>query len=237
LNVLSKGISALSVSSELKLTGAFNKINNQYCSCYIPTIELVEDEASVKENDEDPKRKLMMDGYAFFDQDDASLLCFIQGSRARGFNFLKNKIVSGVITVLDPEGEKVTLEIISSKTKILPEFKNDELVVKIVNETTSNIVEVNGTMNIFVHEIIESHIQQQNDIIESEMQSVINLSNEYESDLFDLSSIITHEYPLRWNEIKEKWRSEFLNVRYEIEVESNINRTYVITKPSLYREE
>ncbi|QVK19944.1 Ger(x)C family spore germination protein [Mycoplasmatota bacterium] len=248
LKVLSKGVGALSISSELPLIDAFNKINNKYCSCYIPTLKIVEDqkdepeeetkEASNTENEktDEKTKRLVLEGYVFFDQDDAKLLCSIEGGTARGFNFIINKIKSGVIVVKDPDGEYVNLEIIDSKTEIIPKIEDDKITVKLKTKMNSNISEIHGEVDIFKADIIEGLVNQQNDIIKAEMQSVIGLVKEYNSDLFDLSSVINHKYPKKWDKIKDNWREVFKDIKFEIEVESKINRTYSIKKPALSRE-
>ncbi|XMB85754.1 Ger(x)C family spore germination protein [Mycoplasmatota bacterium WC44] len=249
LNVLSTGVGALSVSSQLPLIDAFNKINNEYCSCFIPTVQIVEDEKEEPEeetkeaanesedgNTDEKTKKLILEGYAFFDQDDASLLCFMGSRASRGFNFIINEVKSGVIVVEDPNGEFVNLEIIDSKTSVMPEFKDGKITVTLKNEMSSNVTEIHGDVDIFKHEIIEDLVKQQNEIVKQEMQSVIDMVKMYNSDLFDLSSIIFHKHPKKWDKIKDSWREELKNITFIIEVDSKINRTYTIKKPALSRD-
>ncbi len=59
-----------------------------------------------------------MHRYAVFKED--KLYDFLDDEFSRGINWVRNIIGSGVILVNAPDGKKVSLEIIDSKTKITP---------------------------------------------------------------------------------------------------------------------
>ncbi|XMB85757.1 Ger(x)C family spore germination protein [Mycoplasmatota bacterium WC44] len=246
LNSLMKDISHLSTSKSATIKEAFSSFANEYSGLNVPLLHLKDDEkkekdstdteeVSASEGNENGKR-VVLDGYAVLDQEDAKLIGFLTGDDARGLNYVKNEIKSGVIVVKDSEGEFVSLEIISSKTKLIPKFDGDKLKITLKNTSSSNVAEIMGTTNIFTDKQIEDLIKQQNEIIKSNIQSAIDFAVEHNIDILDISQVTNIKFPIKWNKIKDDWNQIFPEITFNVEVESIINRTYSIKDPALSRE-
>ncbi|XMB66112.1 Ger(x)C family spore germination protein [Mycoplasmatota bacterium zrk1] len=247
LHVLKEDVGKLSVSGCVPVYEAFSTITDENCGSNVPLLQIIEDEkeetdstdtkeASVAEDNPKSKR-LVLDGYALLDPESSELVGFLTGNDARGFNFAINKIKSGVIVVKDPEGEDVTLEIIKSKTEIIPKFNGDKLEVTFKNKLSTNIAEIQGSTNLFTDENIELLIKQQNEIVKKEVKSAIDFALEHNIDIFPISKVVERKFPVKWDKIKDDWRKIFTEITFNVEVDSQIDRTYSIKDPVLSRED
>jgi spore germination protein KC len=221
---------ALSQSSEITLLDYMQMMNCDRGCLRIPCIQTVDFIES--SNTFIPK----VDGYALFDED--KLVGFVNGKMSRALNLIINEVESGVIVVTDPDDTKVTLEIISSNSKIDVDYTQDFPSALIKLSLTSNISEYWGTTDIFHEEIIEYLEREQERIIKNELEEVVTYLQSKKADAIGTTDTIYHKYPVKTDGFeKEDWQNIFGEMTIDVEVTSNINRVYNIKKPSGYESE
>jgi spore germination protein KC len=79
----------------------------------------------VKESKEDlegemEEYNILLNGFAVFKGD--KLVGYATDTTARGANWIRGKVKSGIIVVKDNDGEKISLEIIDSGVDVIPKF-------------------------------------------------------------------------------------------------------------------
>ena len=217
----------LSHSSGIELLKVIQTFGKKKSSTYIPYVTI---NNTSYPNMTSANKDIYMEGYAIFKE--MNLIGYIRDGESRGFNWVKNKIESGVIVLTTKKDNIVSVEIIDSYSKIVPHITDDHIDVSINLKMSSNIVEINGSEKIFDESTIEFLENQQNNIIKSEIQSVIAYAKDTNTDFLDIFSIIEHKYPVKWAKIKNKKEKAIEDIRFDVEVQSRINRTYTIKESS-----
>lgn len=219
---------ALSISDEIQLIDIMDMLNNRYASTYIPCIYLV----NTKHQDTSGDRKgpkMRLDGYAIFKG--TRLTGYINGRTARGFNWVRGKVVSGIWPVKDEQGKDIALEVINAKSKINPKFSDGKLKVFVEIKVSTNIAEIQGTQDIFKSSVIDGLKRQQEKIIRDDINKALSFAKENNADIFPFSDAILHKYPVKWESIKDDWDNIFPELEIHVNVKSLINRTYDIREP------
>ncbi len=222
----------LSYSSEITLADIISMATSEYTCIHVPTIKLVQK----TEGGEEDKGKYdpYLDGYAVFKNE--KLVGYVTEKKARGLNWILNKIDSGVIVVKDKEDQEISMEIIDSKTKLIPQISEGKLSITVEIKMSSNIAEYEGSQNIFTESAIDHIKQQIKDQIEIEVKDAVKYAQEKGSDFLQFGNAVYHKYPIKWDAYKDNWEEEFKNVPVKVSVKARVNRTYVIKDPIGYRE-
>ncbi|MGI5849579.1 MAG: Ger(x)C family spore germination protein [Christensenellales bacterium] len=208
-------------------------------SIYIPTIELLpnpDQQKSAGPQQSGPQSSggqqksqtmlVKLEGFALFDGD--KLACCLDGNSARGLNFVNNDIKSAGISIKDQKGCDVALEIMESKAKIVPSFK-DQLSANIDISVKANLVEYQGTIDIFDEKSIKYLEQQLNVFILKEIEQAILTMQEKHTDTIWMGDTFYHNNPIKWQDIKGDWKQLFTDLKITIKVSSNIITTYRLT--------
>ena len=169
---------------------------------------------------------MRLDGFAAFNGE--KLQSFISYSMARGLNWVNSNIQSGIIVLGEDTDKKVSMEIIdaNSETKIKI---NDNLPEATINiKFSTNIGEIMSQDLIFSEDGFKKLEEQQNEVVKKEAQSIIEYAQKNNIDILNVNDEIFHQYPLKWEKIKDNWKEIFKTMKITVNVESNINGTYHI---------
>lgn len=214
-----------SISSEIELSDLMHKFDNEFLSPYIPFL-VIGDSNDTTIN----QFSINLNGYAIFK--DAKLIGYLADKEARGLNWAIEKVKSGVLIVKDIHGDNIALEITEASSKIIPQSSKEKLSVLIKVHTSSNIAEITGRENIFTKNYFSYLEKEQNNIVKSEIESAIDFSNKNNSDIFDINGAIFRKYPMKWQALQTEWDKIFPEIDIKVEVNSLINRSYEIRKPT-----
>lgn len=178
---------------------------------------------------------LDLGGYAVFK--DLKLAHIIDKDLVRGTNFLLNKVSLGTVSVQDPEGGTVGLEITSSDTKIDPVVKDGQLLeMKVEVHFSSNIIEIHSP-HLYLNKATLKFLEEgQANIIKDEIERVIQTAKQHNTDFIDMANTFSTKHPMLWEKHKEKWEEIFPALPISVEVESKINRTYDVRNGIIRRE-
>jgi spore germination protein KC len=240
-----RNINRSSLSEEKDILNFMVEFNNLYSGAYIPSIGLITEqkdekiEVSQKENstkeESDSKEEseksyyMNLNGFAIFRE--AKLIGFLSDAEARGLNWVNSKIQTGVITVKDSSDKKISLEIISSSSKVKIKLDGDTPEAIIDIKFTSSIIEVMSRNNIFNEAEYEKLNEEQKNVVKKEAENVIKYAQENDVDILRMADKIYHQHPLKWEKIKDKWNDTFKTMKITVNVDSLINRTFHITEP------
>lgn len=219
----------MSLINNVDLMETMYILDTEYLSLYIPCVKLSKHSEGVAEL-ESKEMDISLEGFAIFDRD--KLAAFLEKDMARGLNWLKNKVESGVVVIKSPKGKKVSLEIIESNRRIKPAMDNGELNIRVEIEVRSHVAEIQSEEDIFKAEIIDYLEEQQERIIKDEVGNVIKFAQERGLDCFGIGDAVFYKYPNEWEDLYEKnWRDVFSKIEFDIVVNSQITRTYDIKQP------
>lgn len=230
LSTMEDNAGNLSESSKETLAEAMFIFDKPKISTYLPCIEIV---PSIFTNDTHSTShgfSLKLKGYAIFKED--KLQDFITGDLSRAINWVRKKIQSGIIMLKTPTGKIVSMEIISSKTVIKPHIEKNGLSCDIKVSFTTNVAEVMAKEDIFKEDIYENLEKQQDRQIKKEIEDIIALAQSRNLDIFGTVSNFIMAYPGMKNELKDNWGDLFPNVKFDVTVDSNINRAYLLREPT-----
>lgn len=233
LQSLFNDIDALSQSKPVSLIDYMIMMNSDNTALHLPCVQMVN--YREKSEDEKDKKDVQLNGYGIFRDD--KLIGIVHDKMARGVNWLINKIESGIIVAQDPNGHKLSLEIIDAESKIEPDFSEDIPSVKVKIQFTTNIGEYQGDDDIFPDDIIEYIVKEQNKIIEEEVENIIDYLQKKKCDIAGFYNKIYHKYPVKSKEIEQNWEDILQEMDISVEVISRINRIYNIKQPVAHKGE
>lgn len=230
LDSLGQNFKLLSNSEEMKIHELIRFIDIHHSSARIPCVFLI--------NRDGGNRKQIKDiescGYAIIS--DLKLAGFIGTDLSRGVNLIANTVGSSIVAVKDPAGQDVSLEIIDSNTKVIPYFNGDDLEkVTLKTKVTSNLGELQSQIDFFNENAISHMESQQSEILKNEMQKVLEKIIDLRSDCLGICDRIRLKRPLKWIKIEDQWMQIFPDIKFDIQVESKILRTYELREPAGYK--
>jgi len=170
-----------------------------------------------------------LNGYAVFDG--GKLFGYLTDYMARGLNWIKGIISTGIIIIKDKNDKPLSMEIINSKSKIKTKVNDGKPEATITIEFSTNLGEVMDQIDISNEEDTIKMIENQTKIIKEEAENVVKYAQKNGLDILDISDVIHHQQPLEWNKMSDKWKEIFKTMKITVEVKSNINRTYHIRQP------
>ncbi|NLY43295.1 MAG: Ger(x)C family spore germination protein [Clostridiaceae bacterium] len=230
LDNLGRNMGLLSISEEMKIPALMRFIDIHHSSTRVPCIELVR-----RHNDD--KRQLLdidINGYAIFK--DLKLVGFIERDISRGVNLITDNMESSIVVVKDFSGQDVSLEITQSNTEIIPHFIGDELVeVTIKTKVKSNLDEIHSQIDVTTEDSFRYMEKQQSEILKNEMEKSLNKVLELESDCLGIGDRIRLREPVKWKKIEDRWMDMWPDIKYNIQVDSLIERTYELKESSGYK--
>lgn len=143
-----------------------------------------------------PMAMLSYMGIAAFKKN--KLVGWLDEEESKGFNYIKDNVNSTVI-VFEMNEDKVGVELIRSKTEIIPHIHNEDISIEVKIRGEANVGDVNSKldlMNPSVISKIESHI---NEDVETVVRSAIDKAqNDFESDIFGFGEQIHRTNPKEW---------------------------------------
>jgi spore germination protein KC len=157
---------------------------------------------------------------------------------SRGINLITNNVGSSVVVVKDLSGQEASLEIIQSDMEVIPLFNGDKLEgVTLKTKVTSNLGEIHSQIKVEDKVSIQYMESQQSEILKNEMEKVIEKTLEFQSDCLEICDKIRLKRPLKWHKIEKQWMQVLPKLKFDIQVESKIQRTYELKEPSGYKVE
>jgi spore germination protein KC len=217
---------ALSKSGKVTLAEALFIFSKDNVSTFLPVLFIVPSKSG--EDSAKGAYDINLKSYAIFKED--KLYAFLDEKLSRGVNWVKNRIQSSTILVDAPDKKKVSMDIIQNKTSIKPYLDENGLQCTISIKFNSNIAETISKEDIFNKEGLDYLKQQQEDQVKKEVEKILSYAQEKNMDIFGIVSNFSIKYPMMKNELRENWPKLFPEIKFNVEVDSKINRTYLINE-------
>ncbi len=185
----------------------------------------------IEEKDEKVTEGIKLTGTAVYKKD--KLIGFLNDDETIGLNWIINEVQSGLNYFPDPikKDKYIVIEIKRSKTKIMPEIKDGNILFIIEVEEEGHIVEHQGSIDISDIEIIELLEKIQSETITKQMEKTIEkVQKEFKSDIFGFGVSLNRKYPKEWKVIKDRWSEIFPEVDVKIKVDARIRRAGLLQK-------
>lgn len=227
ISSIEENAEATGLSSIVTLNEALLILGNKNLDTFIPFVE--EKKAMIREGEKE-KSNILLRGYAIFKND--KFITFTSEEEAKGISWIMNRVVSGLIIVKSEAGEKVALDIIDSKAKLIPRIEDNELHCTIKQSITSNIGEIMGTKTLLNTKSVKYLEKQQEKVVKQTLEKTIRLSQENNSDHFSVVTKFAYKYPMMRDYFQKNWKDLYPDVKFDFEVESKIKGTYLINDPT-----
>jgi spore germination protein KC len=148
---------------------------------------------------------------------------------SRGLLWVLGKAKSGIIKIKDEKGQRISLEMIRSKSKVTSQIKGNQITMTIKVTEVGNVGEYMGSQQC-TPEVIKKCIARKEKVITEEIKTTIEKAQNLNADIFGFGQIIHQEHPQRWKEIKDDWDQIFPRINTKIIVKSAIERVGIINK-------
>lgn len=159
------------------------------------------------------------------------LVGWLNEDESKGLNYIRDKVLN-TVTVVDMNDGKVGVELIRTKTEIIPHIKNNDISIEVKVNGEGNIGDVNTELDIMNPSVIgeiESKINK--DIKDVIMATVEKVQQDFNSDIFGFGEWIHKENPEVWAKVKLEWFDIFPDVNVYVNSNIKIRRFGTITNP------
>lgn len=180
----------------------------------------------------EPHQNMVISGTAVFRRD--KMAGWLNSKESRGLLWIRGEVKGGIIEVQDPEGKggRISLEILRSKTKLKPELRDGSIYMSVSVKEESNLGESTMPLDLTKPEIVKKLENSQNQAIRKEIESSLaRAQQDLRVDVFGFGEAVHRQYPRQWKEMKKNWTELFPAVQVQVQVDSKIRRTGMITKP------
>ena len=196
---------------------------NENVELALPSIEVTGNETSADsiENTEKTEANAasVLSNIAIFKNN--KFLGYLTEEESISYNFIMGNIKTTLIETNYENDQFVVNEIINTKTKMEAKPKDNKITITI--DGKASISEANCKFDLEKSKTIEKIETDLNNKIEKMLkESITNIIEKYNSDIFGFQDLYYKTDPKYFKEIKDKWHDEYFN-NIEIEVKSKIN--------------
>lgn len=219
-----KAQKSLSKAPKVEIYRFINTLGSEGISSTLPSISLFSDGSGVAYE---------ISGTSIFKQD--KLVGFLDGEETEYFLFTIDEVKGGLLLVKSKSTEdhpNISLEIQKSKTKVKPDVREDELIMKIHIDVQVALAEI-GTHNFTIDErslrALESKAEKQ---LEDHIKDLIKkVQTNYDSDIFGFGKCVKNEMPEFWRSESANWDEIFKNLAVDVEANIKIKNSALTSKP------
>lgn len=173
---------------------------------------------------------LVIQGTAYFYNN--RLAGYLDEKQTRGFLWIEGKVKSGIIALSLPDGGRASAEIIRSSGSVKTQAKNGKpsITVDITAQTNVTELETNNSVTVDSN-YVDKLTAIQNSVIKNEAQSAIQAAlHQNSSDIFGFGLSVYENEPELWKKIGNNWPKQLKNLDVQINVDSKILHTGLISK-------
>lgn len=181
----------------------------------------------------EPGENITLNGTAVFRGD--RLAGWLSPIESRGLLWVRGEVEGGVIQVTSAEagGMRVSLEILRSETKLEPQIRDGQIYITVAVREESNLGETMGPLDLTRPETITRLESLQAEAIRSEIEAALaKAQQEIGVDVFGFGESVHRKYPREWKELKKMWPELFPGVQVQVQVDSKIRRTGLVSRPA-----
>ena len=217
---------SLGVYTPIKLGDFLNQSITPGIEPAVPGIEIVE---------EGEKKRLRISGTAVFKK--AKLVGWLNEKESRGYRWLRPQMLMGGTKVIKcPVCNKpVLLDTLRSTSKIKAEINNGEIIMHIKIREEGNFCEQSCRHQLVTPEMIPVLNRAAEELIADQVRAAVTRAQELGSDIFGFGQALHTSYPREWTQLEKHWEEVFPTVKIELDVKSEIRRSYLTTRTLEFR--
>lgn len=199
----------------------------------IPGVEIINNQGTSNSIDSlklsNQNNRLKYTSLGVFRKD--KLVGWLNENESKGFNYIIGNVKSSS-GYIEYEGDKISHEVTSAKSKIKAYLLDGKPAIKIEIKIVANIGALTNGLDI----LNEGNVEKTNRMVESKIiticESAIRKAKEdFKSDIFGFGEVIHKAYPKLWGKIKYDWDNQFVNLPVNITVNFKTNGLGELTKP------
>ena len=178
------------------------------------------------------KKTIKLNNTAIFKKD--KLMGWFDEKETRGLLWVLGKVKSGIIVLKSPQEEtkKVGIEIIRASSIIKPQMEDGHLVITVEVKEVGNIGDqMSEQVDLTLPDTFEELQRRQAAEIESEINAALTKAQDWGLDIFKFGEAVHRKLPAEWVELKDNWDEELRNLEVTVEVDAEILRTGLTSKP------
>lgn len=172
--------------------------------------------------EKDQQKLVQLSGTAVFKKD--RLAGFLDEEETRGLLWVLGKVKSGILVIDRGEGKKISLEIIQARGKLIPEIRDDRILIRIAIEVLSDIGDMMMHQDLLSTAVIDTIKKEQQEVIKKEIEKALEKARSLNADIFGLGDAIHRKYPRLWRQLEERWEQYFPELEVIIDIRSNLRR-------------
>ena len=179
------------------------------------------------------KKTTVITSTAIFKDD--KLIGYINIDESQALLFARNEIKGGLITFgidNNDKTDKISLEIFKSKTKVKPNYVNNELTMDIDINVDASIAELQTSTDYISGKNFEKLKKSAEKDVKTSVENLIQKAQlEYNADIFGFGSKIKGDLPKVWKSIEGDWKNGiFKKLKTNVKVYIKIRNSAFIRK-------
>jgi spore germination protein KC len=173
--------------------------------------------------------KLKISGLCAFKKD--KLVGCMSEDESKGYNYITNNVKNTVGYVQLDEQNKITVEVIKSKSKTKAYMLKGKPAINVEVNLTVNIAAQTGTFDVSTEENTEKICRLSEEKIGKICKTTIKrVQEDLGSDIFGFGEEIHRTYPKLWKKLKDDWNNKFAKLPTSVTVHIKVNGLGECTK-------
>lgn len=144
---------------------------------------------------------------------------------SKGYNYALSNLQSTVVALPCQDGGKMSIELISTSSKIKARFVDQQPQGFVNVSVEANIGEVACKLNLNSTYTIQAIEEQLNEEIKQTILDSVAKAKSYKSDIFGFGAAIHRANYKQWNLMKENWDQAFVDLPVQVTVHAKIRHT------------
>jgi spore germination protein KC len=173
-----------------------------------------------------------IEGIAAFKGD--KLLGYLSPDETKGLQYIQGKLEVGTSVLKVPDGPKISIEVLSTSSKIRTEVANGKPSVCIDIKQYASVREMPGNLDPGENpEILDEIGAFEAEAIKKQVEATLRaVQRDLELDIIDIGGEIYRQHPKEWKKIEDSWEEMFPQLGIKVNVECTIRATGLMSKPA-----
>ncbi len=177
-----------------------------------------------------PPTTIQISNIGVFKRD--KLVGWLTEDESKGFNYLQDNVKSTIINVpcSDNSAASVSIEVISTKTKLTSKINNHIPTITAAIQMEGNVGDVECKTNLTNPQNLKEVEESVENDVKDKMVKSVKAAKELKSDIFGFGTLLYRNHPGEWKVMKQNWDEAFQEVEVKYEVNVTIPRLGTITE-------
>lgn len=214
-------LSRLGFGLRVTIMDFLQMINSDANSAAVPLLKVVPPDPEIGE---ELSEHLQISGAAVVKN--GRMVGRIDDETVRGLMWILDQIDTAEIS-FEPDKAKgsMSVQIIRSKTRLVPKIENGKWRVIVSVDTYDDIVENQTNLDLDDPRVIDELEKNLEKVIADRIQRAIQqVQKEMKADCFGFANVFHRHFPEQWRQVKDRWETMFPDVEIELAISAKIKR-------------